>query len=274
MSSRVLFAIALACDLIAQTPTHVDLGRQLWTSVKQALNGPDGDEYFQSSMKDAMLPRLKGTLISALPSESGNALMLGLENPAILDVKLLVHGANVKSAIELMPGMQIEFSAVSIGFTRDPFLVTFDTVEDSIVAKPFGPIAPSWYVGNPMGEVRTGQYLSHLTGIKFDLPTGWTVESTRPSIDNSELVILNHSWFVGAYAAVWITHDKNDADEITMRLSDAVAEPSKPGGTMSESRTWITTGKTRVLFLARSPTSDLAQFQISFDQIISSAVVP
>jgi len=268
MSSRVLFAIGFACAVSAQTPSHVDPARQLWTSVKQALTGPDGDEYFQSSMKDCLLPRLKGTLVSTVPSEHGITLMLGLADPSIPDVALLVHGANAKSTSEMMPGAQVEFSAAAHGFTRDPVLVTFDTVEDSIVAKPFGAIAPSWYVGNPMGVVRTGQYLSHLTGIRFDLPTGWTVESTRPSIDNSELVILSHSGFVGAYAAVWITHDKSDADEISMRLPDAVAE------TMAESRTSINTGKTRVLFLARSPTSDFAQFQISFDQIISSAAVP
>ena len=274
MSSRILFAIVLACDLIAQTPPNVDLERQLWTVVKQALNSPEGDEYFQSNMLDAQLPRLKGTLVSIAPSDSGITLMLGLADPSIPDVALLVHGANAKSTSELAPGAQIEFSAVSRAFTRDPFLVTFDTDKDSIVTKPFGAVAPFWYVGAPIGIVRNGRYQSQGTRVEFDLPRGWTVERARPSIDNSELVILSHSGFVGAYGAVWITHDKSDADEISMRLPAAVAEPSAPGGTMAESRTWITTGKTRALFLGRSPTSDLAQFQISFDQIISSAVVP
>ena len=76
MSYRILIAIAFACGLTAQTPLHADLERQLWTSIKRALIGPEGDDYFQSSMKDAMLPRLKGTLISVIANDSGNALVL------------------------------------------------------------------------------------------------------------------------------------------------------------------------------------------------------
>ena len=117
MSSRILFAIVLVCDLIAQTPPHVDLERQLWTVVKQALNSPEGDEYFQSNMLDAQLPRLKGTLGSTVPGDSGNTLMLGLADSTIPDVAPLVHGA----------------------------------------------VAPSWYVGSPMGIVHDGRYQSHGT---------------------------------------------------------------------------------------------------------------
>jgi hypothetical protein len=181
MSFR-LVAIAFACQLTAQVPARVDLERQLWTSIKRALIGRDGDEYFQSSMKDAMLPRLKGTLISVVPNDSGNALVLGLADSITPEVALLVHDLPA----ELATGASIEFEGVPTGFTKDPFLVTFQVDE-----------------------------------------------------------VLN-----------------------------SVTDSEENGVKMSESRTWIVTEQTRVLFLARATTYDLPIFQTHFAPIISSAVVP
>jgi len=76
MFSRTVIAIPFASEVTAQTPPHVDPEQMLWTGIKQELTGPDADEYFQPSMKDALLPRLKGTLISSVPSDSGNTLLL------------------------------------------------------------------------------------------------------------------------------------------------------------------------------------------------------
>jgi len=197
--------------------------------------------------------------------------MLGLADSTIPDVALLIHGANAKSTSELELGAQIEFSAVPRTFTRDPFLVTFDTDKDSIVMKPFGAVAPSWYVGAPMGIVRHGRYQSQGTRVEFDLPSGWTLENTHPSVDNGDLAILTHSGFDGGYAAVCMSSNKSDADEISIPPPAAIPQQDSK---MSESRTRITTGKTRVLFLARSATSDRSKFQTALDQIISFAVVP
>ena len=72
--------------------------------MKGALTGPDGEDYFQSSMKDAQLPRLKGTLISVVPNDSGNALVLGLTDSTTPEVALLVHDLGS----ELTPGAPIE----------------------------------------------------------------------------------------------------------------------------------------------------------------------
>ena len=136
MSYRILIAIAFGCEMTAQVPARVDLEQQLWTSIKRALISADGDEYFQSSMKDAMLPRLKGTLISVVPNEGRNALVLGLADSTTPEVALLIHDL----PRELAPGASVEFEGVPISFTRDPFLVTFQVDE---VTKPFGAIAPS-----------------------------------------------------------------------------------------------------------------------------------
>jgi hypothetical protein len=260
-------------------------------------------------MKDAMLPRLKGNLISAVPNDSGNALVLGLTDSSTPEVALLLHGANATTPSALTPGAQIEFEAVAISLTRDPFLVTFDLGDkDSIVIKPIGEIAPSWYFGPALGTVRSGRYRNNNTRVEFDLPSNWTVESTRPSVDNGDVAILTHSPFEGAMAWVWMVRHKVNAAEISQRLlaalpetvadraslhgysvrpesvqqtwisgrhaRTAVADYEENGQKMSESLTWIITEHTRALFFARVATYDLPIFQTHFDQIIDAAVVP
>ena len=306
MFSRTIIAIAFACLATAQTPPHVDPERMLWTAIKQELTGADADEYFQSSMKDALLPRLKGTLISAWPNGDGIVVGLGFADTKIPHIALVLHGPN--AAIPIGFGLPIEFSAVAIGFTKDPFLVTFDVDKDSVVTKPFGMLAPFWYVGHPLGEVKSGRYRNGSTSVEFDLPSDWTVEGTHPSTDNGEIAILKHSPFEGAIAGVWMVRHTIRAEEISKRLLavlpetvtqrsglqgysvrpesvqqrwisggqalTAVADYQENGAKMSESLTWIITEHTRALFFVRIGPYDLPIFQTSFDQIISSAVVP
>jgi hypothetical protein len=265
MSSRIWIAIAFACQLTAQVPARVDLERQLWTAIKQALSNVDGDEYFQSSMKDAMLPRLKGTLISVVPNEGGNALVLGLADSTTPEVALLVHDL----PRELAPGASIEFEGVPISFTRDPFLVTFEVDE---ATKPFGAIAPSWYFGPAMGATKSGRYLNNHTRVEFVLPSDWTVEGTHPSVDNGDVVILKLPSFEGAFAAVWMAREK--IRPAGLQPFTTIADHEEGGVKMSESLTWVVTDHTRVLFFARATAYDLPIFQTHFVPIISSAVVP
>jgi hypothetical protein len=265
MSSRIWIAIAFACELAAQVPARVDVERQLWTSIKRALISADGDEYFQSSMKDAMLPRLKGTLISVVPNESRNALVLGLADSSSPEVALLIHDL----PRELAPGASVEFEGVPISFTRDPFLVTFQVDE---VTEPFGAIAPSWYFGPAMGATKSGRYRNNHTRVEFDLPSDWTVEGTHPSVDNGDVVILRLLSFEGAFAAVWMAREKTKP--AGRQVLTSVTAYEENGVKMSESRTWIVTENTRVLFFARATPYDLPIFQTHFDPIISSAVVP
>jgi hypothetical protein len=191
-------------------------------------------------MKDAKLPRLKGTLISVLPTDSGNALVLGLTDSMTPEVGLLVHDLPTQPS----PGAQIEFEGIAIGFTRDPFLVMFDTDKDSIVQKPFGALAPSWYIGQALGEVKSGRYKNARSQVQFDLPSDWTVEGTHPSFDNGDIAILINSSFVGAYAEVWMNHARTNAEQ------------------------------PRVLFFTQAAPDDVRIFQSRFDQITSSVDFP
>jgi len=54
----------------------------------------------------------------------------------------------------------------------------------------------------------------------------------------------------------------------------AVADYVRAGRRMVEYLTWVDGEKSRALFVARIPASDLADFHVRFDSVIQSAVVP
>lgn len=279
--------------------------RELWTAVRRELSGPDGEQYFQSSMKDTMLPPLIGKMISA--RRQGDRVVVGLDlsDARVAEVDLILQGAGTK--IPVVYGLPIEFSAVAISFTKDPFLVTFETDEKNILVRPVEGIEPSWYVGPALGKVKAGRYQQNGPPVEFDLPADWTVEGARPVTDGS-IVTLSHSRFERARAGVSIARAKMSAAEAANRLSaarsgivgqrvafqgyairpesvqqrwiggrqgvTALADYEQNGEKMSESLTWIMTEHSRILFFVQATAYDLPIFQAQFDPIIQSAVIP
>ncbi|HVO97105.1 MAG TPA: hypothetical protein VMT15_03520 [Bryobacteraceae bacterium] len=101
--------------------THPE--RALWKDLRAALTDADGETYFETKMKDALVPRLKGRLVSANPAVKPKELTLAIENPAG-DVILKLDGS-LPGRME--PGGELEFEGIARSFTKDPFMVTFDT---------------------------------------------------------------------------------------------------------------------------------------------------
>jgi tetratricopeptide (TPR) repeat protein len=101
--------------------THPE--KALWKDLKAALTEPAGDTYFETKMKDALVPRLKGKLVAMTPAVKPKELVLAIENPAG-DVTLKIDGT-LPGKME--PGGEIEFEGIARSFTKDPFMVTFDT---------------------------------------------------------------------------------------------------------------------------------------------------
>jgi hypothetical protein len=108
----------------------------LWLTIKTALTGDAGQAYFDMSMKDAGLPggvngvtKFKGKLISMTPANRPKTLVLGIEKPDAADVTL-----NLDEALpgKMEPGGDIEFEGVATGFTKEPFMVTFDVEKDKL----------------------------------------------------------------------------------------------------------------------------------------------
>ena len=60
----------------------------LWKNIKEQLNGADGANYFNSSMKDAKLPTLRGKVVSLEPENRPKTLVLALEDGVTGDATL------------------------------------------------------------------------------------------------------------------------------------------------------------------------------------------
>jgi tetratricopeptide (TPR) repeat protein len=99
----------------------------LWMGIKKELTTASGAEYFESSLKNAAVPKLKGTLISARPATNSKELVVGIEKPGVAEAVLKL-AAPVKGRPR--PGCVIEWDGVPTAFSKDPFLLTF-TVENN-----------------------------------------------------------------------------------------------------------------------------------------------
>ena len=296
-------AIPLLCGRAPAQTRPQDPQRELWSSIKRELRTPGGEEYFESSLKDSLLPRLKGTLLAVSRQEGSIWLTLALADSATPDVTLILNSVGSKMKDEPKQGTQVLFEAVPIAFAKEPFMVTFDLADKPTVIKPLGTMAPSWYFGPALDSVHSARYHGNSTGLEFDLPSDWSLVGTWPS-DIGDIAVLKNAHFGDAFAAVWMKGRsaipeqlEEDVRNIVAQRSEiqgykiiqesihqtfigghpaltAVAEYTDNSQKMAESLTWIATEHTTALFFARMPAHDLEVFQVRFDQIIYSATAP
>ena len=97
----------------------------LWKRLKDELAGPNGQQYFEASMKGAQAPRLRGTVVSHTPK----SVVLALSDKTTPEVTLEVDTALPGKAD---PGTVIEFEGVAKTFTPDPFMLTMDIERSNI----------------------------------------------------------------------------------------------------------------------------------------------
>jgi hypothetical protein len=119
-------SVLLAFSLIVLAKAQPDPQTALWVGLKKQLSGPDGEEYFNANVKDAALPTLKGTLVSALINEGVSRVVLKMPESSEPDVTLVVHNGSAKLKAKPTAGSIIEFEGVAVTFSTRPFMLTFD----------------------------------------------------------------------------------------------------------------------------------------------------
>jgi tetratricopeptide (TPR) repeat protein len=101
----------------------------LWMGIKENLAGADGAQYFESSVKGAAVPQLKGTVVSAKPALNSKELVVALSDATTPEVTLKLDEA---LAGKPKVGSVIDFEGVPSAFTKDPFMLTFDVEKAKI----------------------------------------------------------------------------------------------------------------------------------------------
>jgi tetratricopeptide (TPR) repeat protein len=133
----------------------------MWMTLKQALNAPDGEQYFNDKMKGADVPggaggvdKFKGKLISMKPAIRPKELTL-----AIVDANTPEVTLNLDSPLpgKADPGIEISFSGVPASFTKEPFNMTFDVEKKNIAGWPAKEAAPPRRTGAKKGATRKKQ---------------------------------------------------------------------------------------------------------------------
>ncbi len=102
----------------------------LWKQIKEALTGADGANYFGSSMKDALLPTLKGKVVSLTPAIKPKTLVLALDADGKTADATLKFDMALAGKVE--PGTELSFEGVPESYTANPFMVTFNVDKDKL----------------------------------------------------------------------------------------------------------------------------------------------
>jgi hypothetical protein len=120
----------------------------LWLNIKGQLLSPEGQAYFDSSMKGAAVPKLKGWLISAKPAVKSKELMVSMEGkdqPATITLKLVGADGTTAAPLAGKPevGSEIEFQGIGDSFTKEPFMVTFNVEKGKVTGLKEERVAPA-----------------------------------------------------------------------------------------------------------------------------------
>jgi hypothetical protein len=100
----------------------------LWIKIRTRLLEDDGAQYFESEMKEAALPRLKGTLLEARPACRPRELLVAVQQPrAEITLKL---DKPLTGQPDLNASLQWEGQPTA--FTKDPFMLTMNTDGSSL----------------------------------------------------------------------------------------------------------------------------------------------
>ncbi len=117
---------------------HPDMA--MWKNLKAALTGDEGPSYFEKNMKGALVPQeFKGKVVSMTPATAPKQIVLAIENPggdATLNFETPLRG-------KVEPGAELSFKGTPTGFTKEPYMVTFDVARPDLKGWPGAATAPA-----------------------------------------------------------------------------------------------------------------------------------
>jgi hypothetical protein len=106
---------------------HPDI--KLWRDLKATLTAPDGDDYFNKSMKGALIPKkFNAKIVSWTPETAPTEVKIAIDDQqgdAVIKYEKPLHA-------KLEAAQAITIEGYATAFTKDPFSITFDAAESHI----------------------------------------------------------------------------------------------------------------------------------------------
>jgi TolA-binding protein len=115
----------------------------LWMGIKKQLTDTNGDQYFDGTLKNAAVPKMKGTLVDAKPACRPKELLVAISDATHSEVKLKL---DMPLKVKPTTGTEFQWQGVPSAFTKDPFELTMDTESDKIeglMSEACGPARPT-----------------------------------------------------------------------------------------------------------------------------------
>jgi len=106
----------------------------MWMKIKAALSDSDGVAYFESQLKGAAVPKLKGMLIDAKPACKSNTLLIAVPLPDAKGEPVAEIALKLDTPLTGKPTLnaEVQWEGLPSAFTPSPFLLTMDTEKASI----------------------------------------------------------------------------------------------------------------------------------------------
>jgi hypothetical protein len=109
----------------------------LWVkTLKENLLKPDGDSFFDMTVKDALLPggangvmKFKGKIVSMTPATRPKEVQVAVEKAGVADATLKFEMA-LPGKMEA--GEELQFEGTAKSYTKTPFMITFDVDKDML----------------------------------------------------------------------------------------------------------------------------------------------
>jgi len=115
----------------------------VWTDIKKELIGPNGETYFNDSVKGKALPTFKGKLISMKPAIRPKEIVLAIEKPDVADLTVKLDEGQVLPG-KMEPGADIEVSdGEGAAYSKEPYMLTITVDKAKITGWVPAKVAPA-----------------------------------------------------------------------------------------------------------------------------------
>jgi len=120
----------------------------IWLGIKSQLSAANGQQYFESSLKDAAVPKLKGVLVEGKPACRSKELLVSVPEPDQQGTAPAVITLKLDAPLTGKPESgEIQWEGVPSAFTADPFMLTMDTEKTKVENLKTTPCAPAAHPG-------------------------------------------------------------------------------------------------------------------------------
>jgi hypothetical protein len=110
----------------------------MWMKIKGQLADQGGEQYFDSQLKSADLPPLKGTVLEAKPACRSKELVIALSDATHGEITLKLDAALTGKP---ETGTEVQFKGVPAAFSKEPFMLTMDAEKANIEGLKTSPCA-------------------------------------------------------------------------------------------------------------------------------------